>query len=123
MIFRPGETGSISVCFQRRGHEDFAQQGERFRSEIRRDPRRARAAVPYLHLAATVCGGWQLGRAALAATGRLEEGSGDARFLQTKVATAHFYADHMLPQTGSLNQTVRAGGDALAALGNVMLDA
>ncbi|MCB1933643.1 MAG: acyl-CoA dehydrogenase C-terminal domain-containing protein [Candidatus Accumulibacter sp.] len=81
------------------------------------------AAVPYLHLAATVCGGWQLGRAALAATGRLEEGSGDARFLQTKVATAHFYADHMLPQTGSLNQTVRAGGDALAALGNVMLDA
>ena len=74
------------------------------------------AAVPYLHLAATVCGGWQLGRAALAAARRLEDGSGDARFLKTKIATARFYADNLLPQAGSLNQTVQAGADALATL-------
>ena len=81
------------------------------------------AAVPYRHLAATVCGGGQLGRAALTAARRLEDASGDALFLQAKVATARFYADHVLVQASSLNQTVLAGGDALAALGDDMIGA
>src|SRR5574337_430002 len=46
------------------------------------------AAVPYLHLAVTVAGGWQMGRAALAAAGKLDAGEGDARFYQAKIATA-----------------------------------
>ncbi|TVO63591.1 acyl-CoA dehydrogenase C-terminal domain-containing protein [Denitromonas ohlonensis] len=80
------------------------------------------AAVPYLHLAASVCGGWQLGRAAQIAAHMLAQDTGDTRFLRAKIATAHFYADHVLSQAIGLKHSVCAGGDALAGLSADMLD-
>jgi len=75
------------------------------------------AAVPYLHLAVTVCGGWFMGKAALAAAGYLDKGEGDLAFYRAKIATARFYADQMLPQATSYGETVRAGDAALAGGG------
>ena len=76
------------------------------------------AAVPYLHLAVTVCGGWQMGRAALAAAGHLDKAAGDPAFYRAKIATAHFYADHLLPQAAAYAESVKAGDAALAGVGD-----
>ncbi|WP_153147287.1 acyl-CoA dehydrogenase [Dechloromonas sp. H13] len=79
------------------------------------------AAVPYLHLAVTVCGGWLMGKAALAAAGHLDRGDGDQTFYRGKIASAHFYADQMLPQAAAYADTVMAGSVALAAVTDDML--
>jgi len=76
------------------------------------------AAVPYLHLAVTVSGGWLMGRAALAAAGYLDRAEGDQAFYRAKIATAQFYADQMLPQAAAYGETVRAGDAALAGIGD-----
>ena len=78
------------------------------------------AAVPYLHLAVTVSGGWFMGKAALAAAGYLDKGEGDQTFYRAKIATAHFYADQLLPQAASYAETVKAGDAALAAFADEM---
>ena len=79
------------------------------------------AAVPYLHLAVSVCGGWLMGKAALAAAGYLDQAAGDQTFYRAKIATAHFYADQMLPLATSYGETVRTGASALAAVTDEML--
>ena len=76
------------------------------------------AAVPYMHLAVTVCGGWLMGKAALAAAGYLEKGEGDQPFYRAKIATARFYADQLLPQAAAYAETVMAGDAALAGVGD-----
>ena len=79
------------------------------------------AAVPYLDLAVTVTGGWMMGRAALAAAARLDEGATDP-FYKAKIATASFYADHRLPLAFAYAETVKAGDGALAGLGDEAFD-
>jgi acyl-CoA dehydrogenase len=76
------------------------------------------AAVPYLNLAVAVSGGWLMGRAALAAAGHLASGEGDQVFYRAKIASAHFYADQMLPLAAACAETVMAGDAALAGLGD-----
>jgi acyl-CoA dehydrogenase len=76
------------------------------------------AAVPYMHLAVTVCGGWFMGKAALAAAGYLDKGEGDQPFYRAKIATARFYADQLLPQAAAFAETVMAGDAALAGVGD-----
>jgi 3-(methylsulfanyl)propanoyl-CoA dehydrogenase len=77
-------------------------------------------AVPYLHLAITVCGGWQMGRAALVAARKLTAGEGDAGFCAAKIATARFYAEQVLPQAAGYGEKVRAAGEAMAAITDEM---
>ena len=73
-------------------------------------------SVPYLMLAGNTVAGWQLARALLVAEERLSKGEGDASFLQAKVATAHFYAEHILTRTSSLRAAILGGGDSVTAL-------
>jgi alkylation response protein AidB-like acyl-CoA dehydrogenase len=81
------------------------------------DTRAAHAsAVPYLELWGLVVGGWQMGRAALAAARRLGEGSGDPVFLAAKIQTARYYADALLPQATGLADVVAGGGEPAMAL-------
>ena len=76
------------------------------------NPRAAHAvAVVYLKLWGLVAGGWQLGRGALVAARHLAAGEGDARFLTTKIQTARYYAEALLPQAGSLAQAVLCAGE------------
>ena len=71
-------------------------------------------AVPFLELMGIVAGGWQMGRAALAAERALQ--SGDRSFLEAKIATARFYADHVLVQAPALRNTVVNGAAGVMAL-------
>ncbi|TMW76534.1 acyl-CoA dehydrogenase [Thauera sp. UPWRP] len=70
-------------------------------------------AVPFLHLLGTVCGGWQLGRAALAARARLAAGEGDPVYLGGIVELARFYMATLAPQAAAHAATVREAGGAL----------
>ncbi|MGF6935353.1 alkylation response protein AidB-like acyl-CoA dehydrogenase [Paraburkholderia sp. UCT70] len=66
-------------------------------------------SVPYLKLAGIVLGGWQMARAQLAAAVRRDE---DPAFHDAKIATARFYAEHVLPQAAALEVAiVNAKGD------------
>ena len=73
-------------------------------------------AVPFLKLAGIVCGGWQLARSADIASRRIKDGSGDRGFLEAKIVTARFYAEHLMTQVAGLRKTVQAGAAAVMAL-------
>ncbi len=80
------------------------------------EPRAALAgAVPFLELAGIVCGGAQLGRAALVAATKLDAGEGDTAFLRAKLATARHFADHWLTRAPGLQETVTAGAQSVLA--------
>jgi alkylation response protein AidB-like acyl-CoA dehydrogenase len=81
-----------------------------------RDPNAVFAgSVPYLKLAGIVLSGWQMARALLASVARRSE---DPAFHGTKIATAHFFAEHLLPQAAALEASILATGavSALCAL-------
>jgi alkylation response protein AidB-like acyl-CoA dehydrogenase len=73
-------------------------------------------SVPYLKLAGIVLSAWQLARAALAARQQIGAASADAAFLQAKIATAGFFAEHLLPQAEAMAHAVAEGGAAVMAL-------
>ncbi len=75
-------------------------------------------ATPFLRMLATTVGGWMAARGALAAHRLLVRGaSGEERtFYETKIVTARFFAEHVLPQTHGLLPTVTAGKDLLMEL-------
>jgi len=73
-------------------------------------------SVPYLMLAGTLISGWQLARALAVAEDQLAKGEGDAAFLQAKVATAHFHAEHLLTKLPGLRDSIVEGGDSVCAL-------
>ena len=60
-------------------------------------------SVPYLKLAGIVLGGWQMARALLVALAKHDE---DVAFYSVKIATTHFYADHILSQAGALEASI-----------------
>jgi hypothetical protein len=73
-------------------------------------------SVPMLKLMGIVCGGWQMARSALVAQKKLSAKDGDASFYQAKIATARFYADHVLTQAPGLRNTVVRGAAGVMAL-------
>jgi alkylation response protein AidB-like acyl-CoA dehydrogenase len=76
---------------------------------VRQDPKAVfSGSVPYLKLAGLTLGGWQMACAMLRVSGtgnRL-----DADFCNTKIATAHYYAQHLLTHTLVLERTIMTGG-------------
>ena len=76
-------------------------------------------SVPYLLLAGNLMAGWQMARALLVAEQRLAAGD-DAEFMRAKIATAHFYADHILSRAPGIGHSIVEGA---AALGAMPLDA
>ena len=75
-----------------------------------RDPRLpAAAAVPLLRLLGYVLGGYQLARSAKIARARLDANEGDQGFYLSKLATAWFYAESILPQVHGLAITITKG--------------
>jgi len=73
-------------------------------------------SVLYLKLAGIVLGGWQMARAALVAQRKLDAGDGDAAFLRAKIATARFFADHILSGAGGLRSAIVEGSAGVLAL-------
>ena len=60
-------------------------------------------SVLYLKLAGIVLGGWQMARAMLVASRKLSE---DPSFYGAKIATAQFFAEHLLPQAVALEASI-----------------
>jgi alkylation response protein AidB-like acyl-CoA dehydrogenase len=73
-------------------------------------------SVPYLKMAGIVLCGWQMARAALIAQRKLDSGEGDARFYQAKIATARFFADHLLSQAAGYRAAIVGGSAGVLAL-------
>ena len=80
----------------------------------------AAGAVPFLKLMGIVSGGWMMAREALVAQGKIAAGDSDP-FYPAKVATARFYADHILAQAQGLAQVVVHGGASALAVPEEML--
>ncbi|MBL8249360.1 MAG: acyl-CoA dehydrogenase C-terminal domain-containing protein [Candidatus Competibacter sp.] len=72
-------------------------------------------SVDYLMLAGTVCGGWQMARAAQAAQRKLMAGD-DPLFYEAKLISARFYAEHVLPKATALLSSIQKGGVSIMAL-------
>jgi butyryl-CoA dehydrogenase len=86
-------------------------------AQSRAEPRAVHAgAVGYLRLAGITLGGWLLAREALAARRRLDDGDADGDFLQAKIATARYFADHLLTQADGLRESVVDGAHGVLAL-------
>ena len=72
-------------------------------------------SVPYLMLAGNVVAGWQLARSLLVAQEQLAQGV-DAAFMQAKITTARFYADHLLTKAPGLRDSIVEGAQSVNAL-------
>jgi 3-(methylthio)propanoyl-CoA dehydrogenase len=72
-------------------------------------------SVPYLMLAGNLVAGWQMARALLAAEDALAAGD-DAGFMVAKIATARFYAEHILSKAPGVRDCIVDGADSVTAL-------
>jgi hypothetical protein len=72
-------------------------------------------SVDYLMLTGYVCGGWQMARAALAASRKIAANE-DPDFHRAKLVTARFYADKVLPKASALLEAIRSGASSGSSL-------
>jgi hypothetical protein len=94
----------------------FVEVVEFIAANTRSNPNAAFAgSVPYLMLAGNVVAGWQLARALLVADDQLAAGT-DAAFMQAKITTARFYADHILSRVPGVRDSICEGADAVTAM-------
>jgi len=73
-------------------------------------------SVPYLKLWGIVAGGWQMARAAQIAAAKIAARDPDADFYKAKLATARFYADHVLTQARWLKAEIQQGAASVMSL-------
>jgi butyryl-CoA dehydrogenase len=73
-------------------------------------------SVPYLKLWGIVAGGWQMARAAQIAAAKIAARDADSDFYKAKLATARFYADHVLTQARWLQAEIQHGAPSVMAL-------
>jgi len=66
-------------------------------------------------LAGNLVAGWQMARALLVAEDRLAAGEDEA-FMQAKITTARFYADHILSRVPGLRDSIVDGADAVTSM-------
>ena len=96
--------------------EAFVDVVDYIAAQAKADPNAAYAgSVPYLLLTGNLVAGWQLGRALLAAEKQLAAGQ-DAAFMKAKIATARFYADHILTRVPGTRDAIVDGAGSVTAL-------
>ncbi len=72
-------------------------------------------SVPYLMLAGNLVAGWQLARSLIIAQD-LASRSFDTDFMLAKIATARFYAEHILNKAPGLRDSIVDGAESVTAL-------
>jgi len=96
--------------------EAFVDVVDFIAANTRANPNAAFAgSVPYLMLAGNLVAGWQMARALLVAEDQLAAGT-DAAFMQAKITTARFYADHILGRAPGVRDAIVEGAVAVTAL-------
>jgi alkylation response protein AidB-like acyl-CoA dehydrogenase len=99
---------AFSTLQQATGH--LAQVGMK-------DPEEAgAAATDYLRLMGLVALGYMWARTAKIAEEKLPAANGDAGFYKSKLTTAQFFNERVLPQTGALWSAIKAGKASMMAL-------
>jgi alkylation response protein AidB-like acyl-CoA dehydrogenase len=78
-------------------------------------------SVPYLKLWGVVAGGWQMARAAQISAAKIAAGTSDP-FYPAKLATARFYADHVLNVALSLHHEIVHGSASVMILSEEQFD-
>ncbi|MGC1381654.1 MAG: acyl-CoA dehydrogenase [Candidatus Baltobacteraceae bacterium] len=79
-------------------------------------------SVPYLRLWGAVAGGWQMARAAQIAAAKIAVGDAESEFYRAKLATAAFYASHVLSQCAWYKRQVVEGSGDVMALSEAQFD-
>ena len=96
--------------------EAFEQVVDFVAAQTKRNPNAVFAgSVPYLMLAGNLMAGWQMARALMVAEDRTAAGE-DVAFMNAKVATARFYAEHILARAPSLRDAILEGAESVMAL-------
>jgi alkylation response protein AidB-like acyl-CoA dehydrogenase len=98
------------------GHRSLSAAVDFVLANTKGDPNAVFAgSVPYLKLAGIVLGGWQMARALFVAAQKRDE---DPAFYGAKIATAQFYAEHVLSQASALEASIVSakGGESVLAL-------
>jgi alkylation response protein AidB-like acyl-CoA dehydrogenase len=72
-------------------------------------------SVPYLMLTGGLMAGWQMARALLVAEREIAAAQ-DVPFMQAKIITARFYADHILSQAPGVRDSIVEGAECVTAL-------
>ncbi|CAM3960952.1 Acryloyl-CoA reductase (NADH) [Bordetella tumbae] len=72
-------------------------------------------SVPYLMLAGNLVAGWQMARTLIVAEDQLAQGT-DAGFMQSKITTTRFYADHILSRAPGVRDSIVDGAESVNAL-------
>ncbi len=72
-------------------------------------------SVPYLMLAGNLVAGWQLARSLLVAEELAAKGQDEA-FMRAKIATARFYAEHILTKAPGQRDSIVEGAESVTAL-------
>jgi len=73
-------------------------------------------AHSYMHLMGIVALGLMWLRMMRASIAALEAGTGHAVFYETKLKTARYFAERIMPDAGSLRRKIEAGSDAIMAM-------
>jgi hypothetical protein len=113
------DAGRVSDAMYRRltdGRAALARVVKYVLERSKSDPNAVFAgSVLYLKLAGIVLSGWQMARALLVAQQKRGE---DPVFYESKIATAHCFAEYVLTQAGALAETIVStrGDDPLLAL-------
>ena len=85
-------------------------------SQVRTDPNAVfSGSVPYLMLAGNVVAGWQMARSLMMAKKLLADGV-NVDFMNAKVITARFYADHLLTKAQGTRDSIVEGANCVTAL-------
>ena len=116
-LVEQGSADALAVARRlKAGREAFVDVIEFVAANTRTDPNAVFAgSVPYLMLAGNVVAGWQLARSLLVAQEQLAQGV-DAAFMQAKITTARFYADHLLTKATGMRDSIVEGADSVNAL-------
>jgi alkylation response protein AidB-like acyl-CoA dehydrogenase len=72
-------------------------------------------SVPYLMLAGNLVAGWQLARSLLIAETLAASGT-ETAFMQAKIATARFYAEHILNKAPAVRDSIVHGAGSVTAM-------
>lgn len=73
-------------------------------------------AHSYMHIMGIVALGLMWIRMATAASKALSDGTDNPKFYETKLATARYFAERVMPDAGALRRKIESGGDAIMAL-------
>jgi hypothetical protein len=113
---RPGDACAAMARRLQAARQALLEAVDYLAATAKADPNAAYAgSVPYLMLTGTVVAGWLMARALMRAEDLLAEGV-DADFMQAKIATCRFFADHLLTKAPALRDSVVDGAASVTAL-------